>query len=192
MAPNAGDAGPGPAPEGVAPESSALESGAAVALAEAPPPPEAMLTERPAAAPEPPGRAAPVVSGEHGRLWEDLLARVRGRKRMLASFLEHGVPGGLEGETFSALFDNTYYEGMVLRRENLTVIQEELSAAAGRRLVFRARTGTIPGGRPATSGPPLETRRDRPKDLLAENPGLGRIVRELGGQILPGGESTGS
>jgi len=81
---------------------------------------------------------------------------------------------------------------MVQRRENLTVIQEELSAAAGRKLVFRARTGAVPGGRKPASGPPREERRDRPKDLLAENPGLGRIVRELGGQILPGGEPTGS
>ncbi|MEZ5066752.1 MAG: DNA polymerase III subunit gamma/tau [bacterium] len=179
---------------GAVPETASFEGPSAeewesgVATAEMPPPPEeAMFTERPAAVPP----AATVVSGEAGRLWDSLLARLRTRKRMLASFLEHGAPGALDEESFCAVFDNTYYEGMVQRRENLAVIQEELESAAGRKLRFRVRTGQVPIAPGTGSADPGAAPRG-PRDLLDDNPGLRRIVRDLDGQILPGGDSAGS
>jgi DNA polymerase-3 subunit gamma/tau len=117
-------------------------------------------------------------------LWNSLLERVKERKVMLASFLGHGAPDALEGDTLVAVFDNNYYEGMVSRRENLAIIQEELATLAGRPLTFRAKLGTLPGrlaiGREGESAS---------KDLLAENEGLRRIVHDLGGTLLPGGSA---
>jgi DNA polymerase-3 subunit gamma/tau len=121
-------------------------------------------------------------------LWSGLLDRVKERKVMLASFLGHGAPDALEGDTLVAVFDNNYYEGMVSRRENLAIIHEELAVLAGRSLTFRAKLGTVPGhARPA--GAEERERESAPKDLLAENQGLRRIVHELGGTLLPGGSA---
>jgi DNA polymerase-3 subunit gamma/tau len=122
----------------------------------------------------------------HESLWGELLGRVRERKVMLASFLEHGSPSTLDDHALTALFENNYYEGMVTRRENLAIIQEELARLTGRSLAFRARVGG--GGAPVSREGPVE--RPRPKDLLQENPGLERLVRELGGELLPGGGSV--
>jgi hypothetical protein len=112
---------------------------------------------------------------------------------MLASFLEHGAPGALDADSFSAIFDNSYYEGMVQRREHLRLIQEELAAAAGRPLAFRVRAGALPISRRSSGArpPEEESPREGPRDLLTENPGLRRIVQELGGQVLPGGDPAG-
>ena len=64
--------------------------------------------------------------GSHAAVWEPLLEAMRGRKRMLASFLDHGTPVGLEEDVLWVSFENNYYEGMVGRRENLEIIQDEL------------------------------------------------------------------
>ncbi|HET9886483.1 MAG TPA: DNA polymerase III subunit gamma/tau [bacterium] len=119
--------------------------------------------------------------GPHGEVWEPLLVAMRTRKRMLASFLDHGTPVGLEEGVLWVSFDNNYYEGMVGRRENLEIIQDELGRILGRPAAFRMR--------PAAQGPrPVDTRAPQgTTDILASNPGLGRILQDLGGQLLPGG-----
>jgi hypothetical protein len=122
----------------------------------------------------------------HERLWGELLGKVRERKVMLASFLEHGTPSSFDDHALTALFENNYYEGMVTRRENLAIIQEELARLLGRPVAFRARVGG--GAAPLSKEPSIE--RSRPKDLLQQNPGLERLVRELGGELLPGGGSV--
>jgi hypothetical protein len=138
----------------------------------------------------PPDRREPAAPGSSSApaFWEELLKAVRGRKMMLASFLEHGMLGGLEDEAFSIVFDNNYYEGMVGRRENLGVIEEAMEGIVGRRVSCRVRTGVVasrPSGQAGTkSGGPAG-------DLLQENPGLRRIMNELGGQMLPGDTEIG-
>jgi DNA polymerase-3 subunit gamma/tau len=152
-------------PEAYVPESSDDEPATAVAVAE-----------------------APSGDGPAGELWPELLRRVRGRKMMLASFLEHGAPASLDDDVLTVVFDNNYYEGMVSRRENVAVLREELAAVAGKPLQFRARMGAVPGRpAPAVDGP----RRSTGRDLLEDNPGLRRAVHDLGGQVLPeaGGEA---
>jgi DNA polymerase-3 subunit gamma/tau len=125
---------------------------------------------------------APPADGPAGELWPDLLRRVRGRKMMLASFLEHGAPAALDEESLTVVFDNNYYEGMVSRRENVAILREELKAATGKPLEFRARMGAVPGRRaPAEEAP----RRSSGRDLLDDNPGLRRAVHDLGGHVLP-------
>jgi DNA polymerase-3 subunit gamma/tau len=148
----------------------------------------------------PRAKSTPAGSAEVTRLWGELLGRVGGRKRMLGSFLEHGAPLAVDGESLSAVFDNDYYEGMVKRRENLTLIQEELATLAGRPLEFHVKVGrkpgeTGPGSRRARSGEtgsselrPAAGRSPRSPDLLAENPGLKRVIHDLGGRLLPGGD----
>jgi hypothetical protein len=128
----------------------------------------------------------PEVPGRVGEVWSELLERVRVRKVMLASFLQHGSPEALEDDALVAVFDNNYYEGMVGRRENLAVISEELAAILGGPRSLRVRMGVIPGKRVEE-----EPRKARGRDLLAENPGLSRIVHELGGQVVPDGGSFG-
>ncbi|MFN8176629.1 MAG: DNA polymerase III subunit gamma/tau [bacterium] len=128
------------------------------------------------------------VSGELGSLWRALLDRVGRRKRMLGSFLAHGTPVTLDDDGLHIVFENNYHEGMVLRRENLVVIREELALAAGRPLEVRARVGSPPLGARGVEAPAAERRSD-PRDLLAVNPGLKRVIDELGGQILPGTSS---
>lgn len=135
-----------------------------------------------------PAPVAPVVEGKLADVWSQLLQRVRGRKVMLASFLERGVPEALDDEALVAVFDNNYYEGMVNRRENLAVIHEELTSLFGHRLRFKVRMGALPAGaRPATEEAPRAAA--RPRDLLQDNPGLRRVVHDLGGQVLRDGDS---
>jgi len=154
---------------------------AAVSSAE----PAVAVAPEPETEPEPP---APVVEGRLGDVWGQLLQRVRLRKMMLASFLERGVPETIDDEALVAVFDNNYYEGMVSRRENLAVIHEELSSLFGHALRFKVRTGPVPAGRrPVTEEAPPPARRSR--DLLQDNPGLRRVVHDLGGQVLRDGES---
>jgi DNA polymerase-3 subunit gamma/tau len=129
---------------------------------------------------------------ETGRVWSALLDRVRGRKMTLASFLEHGDPEVLTAEGLCALFANSYHEGMVGRRENIAIIQEELARIVGRTVPFRVRSGAPLGSErrertPASESPPA-TGGER-RGLLQENPGLSRIIHDLGGQLLPGGGS---
>lgn len=119
--------------------------------------------------------------GSHAAVWEPLLEAMRGRKRMLASFLDHGTPVGLEEGVLWVSFENNYYEGMVGRRENLEIIQDELGRILGRPAAFRMRPAAQ-GQRPVEVRAPQET-----PDILASNPGLGRILQDLGGQLLPGG-----
>jgi len=121
------------------------------------------------------------IDGPHGEVWEPLLEAMRTRKRMLASFLDHGTPVGLEEGVLWVSFDNNYYEGMVGRRENLEIIQDELGRILGRPAAFRMR--------PAAQGQrSIDTRAPQgTTDILASNPGLGRILQDLGGQLLPGG-----
>jgi DNA polymerase-3 subunit gamma/tau len=119
--------------------------------------------------------------GPHAHVWEPLLEAMRGRKRMLASFLDHGTPVGLEEGVLTVSFENNYYEGMVGRRENLEIIQDELGRILGRPAAFRMRPAAQ-GQRPVESRAPQGT-----PDILASNPGLGRILHDLGGQLLPGG-----
>ena len=119
--------------------------------------------------------------GSHAAVWEPLLEAMRGRKRMLASFLDHGTPVGLEEDVLWVSFENNYYEGMVGRRENLEIIQDELGRILGRPAAFRMRPAAQ-GQRPVETRAPQET-----PDILASNPGLGRILQDLGGQLLPGG-----
>jgi DNA polymerase-3 subunit gamma/tau len=140
--------------------------------------------EAPVATAVQPGQ--PAVPGRVGQVWAELLERVRGRKVMLASFLEHGAPEALEDDALVAVFDNNYYEGMVGRRENLAIIAEELSAIVGQPRSLRIRMGVVPGKRVEA-----EPRKGRGRDLLAENPGLSRVVHELGGQVVPDGGSFG-
>ena len=163
--------------------------GGSAPAAEAPPPPE---TESPPVEDEPsraeaePAARAAESTTPLGRVWESLLERVRTRKVMLASFLEHGAPHSMDDDHFTAIFDNSYHEGMVGRRENLALIREELTAIVGKELAVRVKAGSVPlGSRPA----PSEASREEssPKDLLGDNPGLKRIIQDLGGQLLPGG-----
>jgi DNA polymerase-3 subunit gamma/tau len=142
---------------------------------------------------EPRESAEPLAAGDEDRpraLWESLLTRVRGRKMMLASFLEHGAVVAVHEDELTAVFDNTYYEGMVTRRENLAIIHEELAAVAGKALRFRARLGQLPAGegRPAAGS---SGQRGGARDLLEANPGLARVIHDLGGRLLPGGGSIG-
>jgi DNA polymerase-3 subunit gamma/tau len=121
------------------------------------------------------------AEGPHSHVWEPLLEAMRTRKRMLASFLDHGTPVGLEEGVLWVSFENNYYEGMVGRRENLEIIQDELGRILGRPAAFRMRPAAQ-GQRPVESRAPQGT-----PDILASNPGLGRILHDLGGQLLPGG-----
>ncbi len=167
-----------------------------------PPPTEAppeFAAEPPVASRGPATR--PAASGEASlasappelqELWKATLGRVARRKPMLGSFLEHGAPVSVDGESLHAIFENDYYEGMVLRRENLALIQEELSGASGRPLLLKAKVGALPigAGRSASDDPePAKKQepRDQPLDLLDANPGLKRVIHDLGGQLLPGG-----
>ncbi len=162
-----------------------------------PPPGEEGPAEPASSAAPPAGKGSgDSLPDETGRIWADLLGRVRNRKRMLGSFLEHGAPVGLDRDVLSAVFDSNYYEGMVKRPENLALIQEELAAAAGRPLSFHPRVGSLPGG--ARSGaaeggsdPESGTPRGREsRDILSENPGLNRVIHDLGGRLLSGGDPT--
>jgi DNA polymerase-3 subunit gamma/tau len=145
---------------------------------------------RPAAA-----ASASGVPAELEDLWKRMILRVARRKPMLGSFLEHGAPLSLEADALVAVFENNYYEGMVGRRENLLVIQEELSAAADRPLLLRAKVGVLPSGSGSSgAGPSSGSGEDDPAperpqsmDLLEANPGLKRVIHDLGGQLLPGG-----
>lgn len=128
-----------------------------------------------------------VPDGEIGRVWKSLVDRVGRRKRMLGSFLAHGVPVALDDASLAVMFENNYHEGMVLRRDNLALIQEELAALAGKPLELHARVGRVPGAARAAVPAPAERPSD-PRDLLASNPGLKRVIEHLGGQILPGGQ----
>jgi len=119
--------------------------------------------------------------GPHAAVWEPLLLAMRARKRMLASFLDHGTPVGLEEGVLWVSFENNYYEGMVGRRENLEIIQDELGRILGKPAAFRMRPAAQ-GQRPSETRAPQGT-----PDILASNPGLGRILQDLGGQLLPGG-----
>jgi hypothetical protein len=136
--------------------------------------------------------AGTTVSPEDARLWTDLILRIRGLKVMLASFLEHGALQSVEENVVTAIFENTYYEGMVGRRDNLALIHEELAHMRGKGVSFRVKLGALPlnGSKPAAESNE-EARASQPKDLLAENPGLNRIIHELGGQLLPGGNQFG-
>jgi hypothetical protein len=115
---------------------------------------------------------------------------------MLGSFLEHGVPLTIDGETLHAVFDSNYYEGMVRRRENLALIHEELASISGKPLAFHVRVGELPAGAiaPASAGrgdseaPRRKAKRSPSRDVLAENPGLNRAIHDLGGRLLPGGD----
>jgi DNA polymerase-3 subunit gamma/tau len=132
------------------------------------------------------------AGGRSQEVWAGLLERIRGRKMMLASFLEHGAATALDEEGLTAVFDNSYYEGMVTRRENLAIIHEELASILGKGSRFRARVGPVPitgrAGAGKSSATPKEER-SKAKDLLKENPGLARVIHDLGGQLLPGGGS---
>jgi len=125
---------------------------------------------------------APPLDGPAGELWPELLRRVRTRKMMLASFLEHGAPASLDDEALTVVFDNNYYEGMVSRRENVAILREELKAITDKALDFRVKMGAVPG-RPTAAQEPR--RRSSGRDLLDDNPGLRRAVNDLGGQVLP-------
>jgi DNA polymerase-3 subunit gamma/tau len=136
--------------------------------------------------------AVPATAGEGvSAIWTGLLGRVKERKVMLASFLGHGAPLSLEEGTFTAVFDNDYYEGMVSRRENLAIIHEELAILAGKATSFRAKMGVVPAGAASAASAPAEERAARrgQKDLLEENQGLRRIMHDLGGTLLPGGSA---
>jgi hypothetical protein len=110
----------------------------------------------------------------------------------LASFLEHGDPETLTSEGLCALFANSYHEGMVGRRENIAIIQEELARIVGRAVPFRVRGGSTLGSQRIERGPASESPAAAGAEgggLLQENPGLSRIIHDLGGQLLPGGGS---
>jgi hypothetical protein len=167
----------------------------APAPAPAPPPPDAPtdrsdaieVEPEPEPEPQPEPAPVPVVGGPTGEIWTGLLARVKARKVMLASFLGHGAPAAIEGETLTVAFDNNYYEGMVSRRENLAIIQEELAIIAGKNMTFHAKMGAVPErARPAGDD---DQPANKSKDLLEENQGLRRIIHDLGGTLLPGGSS---
>jgi DNA polymerase-3 subunit gamma/tau len=134
--------------------------------------------------------AAPLASapeGELAGLGKALVGRVARRKRMLSSFLAHGCPVSLEDDGLSVVFENDYHHGMVLRRENHALICEELRAVVGRPVEMKARVGRLPGGaRPVADAEGAERPAD-PRDLLASNPGLRRVIDQLGGHIVPGG-----
>jgi hypothetical protein len=134
-----------------------------------------------------PAAALVVPEGEIGRVWKDLVERVGRRKRMLGSFLGHGVPVVLDDASLAVVFENNYHEGMVLRRENLAMIREELALASGRPLEFHAKVGRAPGSARATPEGPADRPSDS-RDLLTANPGLKRVIEQLGGQVLPGGQ----
>ncbi len=139
----------------------------------------------------PPGEdeTAPPLHGEGplGETWRSLVDRVGRRKRMLSSFLAHGLPLSLDDDGLSIVFENDYHHGMVLRRENLALIREEMSALFGRAVELKAKVGRFPAGSRPASDPAPERRPTDPRDLLTANPGLKRVIDELGGQILPGG-----
>ncbi len=129
------------------------------------------------------------VEGPHGALWGSLLGAVRSRKMMLASFLDHGRPVSIEEDVLLVAFDNSYHEGIVNRRENLDMIHEELHRVAGKAIAFRVKR-EAPLVRTASERAvtaPVSTR-----DILGQNPGLGRLLDELGGRLLPGGLGGGS
>lgn len=126
------------------------------------------------------------VEGELGSVWRALVDRVGRRKRSLGSFLAHGTPVSLDGDGLAVTFENNYHEGMVLRRENLALILDELSATLGRPVEFRARVGRPPAGARVALESPEDERPTDARDLLEVNPGLKRVIDELGGQILPG------
>jgi DNA polymerase-3 subunit gamma/tau len=135
-------------------------------------------------------RAEPrAVEGPHGALWGSLLGAVRSRKMMLASFLDHGRPISVEEDVLLVAFDNSYHEGIVNRRENLEMIHEELHRVAGKAIAFRVKREApqARSGSERTSAAPVSTR-----DILGQNPGLGRLLDELGGRLLPGGLGGGS
>ncbi len=172
---------PAPAPRAVPPRDVASPEATARPTASAPPSPPEDFGE------PPDDDVAPlnVPDGELGRVWKVLVERVGKRKRMLGSFLAHGSPVALGDEAIEVLFENNYHEGMVLRRENVALIHEELAGLMGRVFELRAKVGRIPGARLEATA--RERERD-PRDLLALNPGLKRVVEQLGGQILPGGQ----
>jgi len=91
------------------------------------------------------------------------------------------------------VFENTYYEGMVGRRDNLAIIHEELAMMLGKSTAFRVKLGQLPAGAAKATAAHEDdgTPPSQPKDLLKENPGLNRIIRELGGQLMPGGNAMG-
>jgi DNA polymerase III subunit gamma/tau len=130
---------------------------------------------------------APLGEGALGETWRTLVDRVGRRKRMLSSFLAHGLPVGLDDEGLSVVFENDYHHGMVLRRENLSLIREEMTALLGRAVELKAKVGRFPAGSRPASDPAPARRPADPRDLLTANPGLKRVIDELGGQILPGG-----
>ena len=183
-----GAAAPSPGRGGGQPPASSPRSKAPAAPAAPDPLPPPDIDES-AEAPEdlPPPAAASELEGELGSVWRALLERVGRRKRMLGSFLAHGAPVTLDQDGLSVMFENNYHEGMVNRRENLALIRDELAAAAGRPTEFRARVGRPPPGARVVAAPPDEAERPSdPRDLLARNPGLKRVIDELGGQVLPG------
>ncbi len=135
-----------------------------------------------------PSPAPPALDGPHTRLWSDLLLAVRGRKMMLASFLDHGRPVSADDGVLLVAFDNSYHEGIVSRRENLEMIHEELLRVSGQAVAFRVKREAA-GARSATErskAAPVSS-----KDILGENPGLGRLLDDLGGRLLPGGLGGG-
>ena len=133
-------------------------------------------------------QAAPAAAGPLGPMWKKLIERVRARKVMLAWFLEHGAPESMDDDSMTVVFDNNYYEGMVNRRENVSIVNEELTAVTGARRELKVKMGVVPGKKPAPAqetsarpGPP------RGRDLLEDNPGLKRVVHDLGGEVMPEG-----
>ena len=178
------------APEGRAAEVESLDE------PEAPPAPAPPRTAAPPVpAPPPdfgdsPSEEEPLVlhgEGELGALWKSLVDRVGRRKRMLSSFLAHGMPLALDEECLSVVFENDYHHGMVLRRENLSVIRDEIAAIVGRSVELKVKVGRFPAGSRPTGDPVPAKRPTDPRDLLTANPGLKRVIDDLGGQILPGG-----
>jgi hypothetical protein len=180
------------------PRDSAPRESAPRESAPRPAPPRDTAPPPPAGAPAPPedfgeppddeAVSLAVPEGELGRVWKVLVERVGKRKRMLGSFLAHGCPVGLDESGIEVLFENNYHEGMVLRRENVALIHEELSAMTGRAFELRAKVGRIPGAARAGADAASRERPADPRDLLALNPGLKRVVEQLGGQILPGSQ----
>lgn len=139
----------------------------------------------PAAAP------ASATASAAAELWKGLLARVSQRKTMLGSFLEHGAATDWDGDTLSTVFENNYYEGMVKRHENFSIVHEELKALVGGPATLRVRVGAVPrSGRAAGSAAAEEDATPKPtnpRDLLDDNPGLKRAIHDLGGQLMQGG-----
>ena len=99
-----------------------------------------------------------------------------------------GRPVSAADDVLVVSFDNSYHEGIVSRRENLDMIHEELHKIAGRAMTFRVRRDPAPAKPPAerAGATPVGTR-----NILDENPGLGRLLDDLGGRLLPGGLGGG-